>query len=63
MTFCVSHQKQPDDDPLTDATDNKLEVNDVIKNDVTTESARNSSSSTTTTANPNLGEHETKFYR
>lgn len=53
MTFCVSHQKQPDNDPDSDANvANTLITNNDSKVDV----ERNDSKST---ENTNLGKHET----
>lgn len=58
MTFCVSHQKQPDNDPMSSDA-NKLETSDAIKDDVTRSRETESVRSTEST---NLGEQETKFY-
>lgn len=56
MTFCVSHQKQPDNDPGSDNVDNTLVTNNDNKDDVVRHHENGFAKSTEST---NLGEHET----
>lgn len=53
MTFCVSHQKQLDDDPASDA-------NRLIKDD-TTRNYHHNNESADNAESISLGEHETQF--
>lgn len=59
MTFCVSHQKQPDIDPTSDASDaNQL----VADNDIDDDALRHhENGSVRSTESTNLGEHEKQF--
>lgn len=60
MTFCVTHQKQPDNDPMSDVNvANKLVPNSDTKDDamkVQLSESRNSTDST------NLGKHQKRFH-
>lgn len=56
MTFCVSHQKQLNNDPKSDANvANKLITKDVIKDDATRSHENDTVESTESTESTNLG--------